>query len=136
MNREEKFGFWLEFAERDLDAAEAMYQTGKWFYVVFMCQQAVEKLVKGLYLLYVDENVPKIHNIGTLINRFESLLPVSISEERYVLFETLTKYYIADRYPQFVEKVDEQIAEETAKNIYFASKEVFQWLLTLRPQET
>jgi HEPN domain-containing protein len=26
---------------------------GRWLYVVFMCQQAIEKLCKGLYLLYI-----------------------------------------------------------------------------------
>jgi len=104
-------------------------------YVVFMCQQAVEKLAKGLYLLYLNQTAPKTHNIGTLINRFENLLPVSITEERYLLFETLTKYYLADRYPNFISEAGAQITQIQAAEILAATKEVFSWLLTLRPQK-
>lgn len=48
MSGEERFEYWKSYAERDLDAAGAMFDTGRWFYVVFMCQQAVEKLIKGI----------------------------------------------------------------------------------------
>ncbi|MDR2670629.1 MAG: HEPN domain-containing protein, partial [Oscillospiraceae bacterium] len=45
----EKFEYWLDIAKYDLTVAESMLRDGHWLYVVFMCQQAVEKLVKGLY---------------------------------------------------------------------------------------
>ena len=66
MTKEEKYAYWLELAQYDLDAAASMFSAGCWFYVVFMCQQAVEKCCKGLYTLYLDDNVPKIHNIKPL----------------------------------------------------------------------
>jgi len=84
---EEKFNYWKAHAERDLDAAQAMFDAGRWFYVTFCCQQAVEKLVKGLYVLYVDENVPRIHNIKALVERFEGKLVVSIPEVYMGLFK-------------------------------------------------
>jgi len=58
----EKFEYWLDIAQYDLVTADAMLSGGRWLYVVFMCQQAVEKLVKGLYTLYTDDSVPRIHN--------------------------------------------------------------------------
>ncbi len=48
MDAEEKFGHWLDTAEDDIGTADAMAASGRWPYVVFMCQQAIEKLVKGL----------------------------------------------------------------------------------------
>ncbi|MCL2035461.1 MAG: HEPN domain-containing protein [Oscillospiraceae bacterium] len=48
MDTQEKYEHWLEYAKYDLDTADAMFNAGKWLYVAFMCQQAVEKLVKGL----------------------------------------------------------------------------------------
>jgi len=66
MTEEEKFNYWIELAQYDLDTAAAMFSTGRWFYVVFMCQQAIEKYCKGLYTLYIDDSVPKIHNIKTI----------------------------------------------------------------------
>jgi len=132
MTDHEKFAVWLKHAERDLDAARAMFDTGRWFYVVFMCQQAIEKLVKGLYTLYVDDNVPRTHNIGLLLNRFEDYLPVQIGEDRYQLFETLSKHYLADRYPAFTDTSGEQIDGTYAKTVLNKTEEVFVWLLTLK----
>ena len=136
MNTKEKFDLWLEKAERDLDAAEAMFESGRWFYVVFMCQQAIEKLVKGLYVQYIDDNVPQTHNIGLLINRFEANLPIKIEEKHYHLFETLSKHYLADRYPDYISISGVQISETYAKDVLKNSKEVFQWLLTLKMQDS
>ncbi|MFP3043094.1 HEPN domain-containing protein [Treponema primitia] len=47
MTEQEKFNYWLEYAEYDLQSAEAMFAGRRWMYVIFMCQQAFEKLVKG-----------------------------------------------------------------------------------------
>jgi HEPN domain-containing protein len=72
LDAQEKYGYWLETAQYDLDTADAMFASGRWVYVVFMCQQAIEKLVKGLYVLYVDDNVPKTHNIRILVERLKA----------------------------------------------------------------
>jgi HEPN domain-containing protein len=74
MTTEEKFEYWLDIAEYDLRTAEAMFETGRWLYVVFMCQQAIEKLCKGLYVLYVDDNVPHVHTISQILIQFQSEL--------------------------------------------------------------
>ena len=42
MTTEEKYTYWLELAQYDLESASAMFTTGRWFYVVFICQQAVK----------------------------------------------------------------------------------------------
>ncbi|MDR2198565.1 MAG: HEPN domain-containing protein [Deltaproteobacteria bacterium] len=47
-----------------------MFNTGRWISVAFMCQQAAERIVKGLYVLYLGDDVPKIHNIGILAGKF------------------------------------------------------------------
>ena len=100
MDAQEKYEYWLDIAEYDLETASAMYTSGRWLYVAFMCQQAIEKLIKGLYTLYVDDNVPRLHNINFILERFEDKLPTTISEEKYQFFDTLTKYYLNNRYPE------------------------------------
>jgi hypothetical protein len=56
LNPNEKYAYWEDIAEYDLKTAEAMYQSGRYLYVVFMCQQAIEKLVKGLYVFKLNED--------------------------------------------------------------------------------
>jgi HEPN domain-containing protein len=133
MSSQEKFEYWLDIAQYDLQTAETMLVGGRWLYVAFMCQQAVEKLAKGLYILYLDDNVPRMHNIGTLIGYFENKLPVEIPKETRKLFEKLSASYLNDRYPEYRLKLSARFKEPEAKALYSQTKEVFAWLLTLKP---
>lgn len=133
MTAEEKYDYWLELAQYDLDTADAMFSTGRWFYVIFMCQQAIEKCCKGLYTLYLDENVPKIHNIKTVYSRLKDKLPIAASEETLLFFDTLSAQYITYRYPDFEYNSDRNTSKNEAKQILEKTKEVFSWLLTLKP---
>ncbi|MCL2565854.1 MAG: HEPN domain-containing protein [Defluviitaleaceae bacterium] len=135
MTSKEKFGHWKFYAERDLDAAEAMFETGRWFYVVFMCQQAVEKLVKGIYNLYVDDDVPRTHNIEMIANRIEDSSDISFNEDKYQMFRGLSKYYLADRYPDFLSESGVIVDRDEADYILHRTREVFAWLLSLKPSE-
>jgi HEPN domain-containing protein len=133
MSSQEKFEYWLDIAQYDLQSAETMLNGGRWLYVAFMCQQAVEKLVKGLYLLYLDDNVPRMHTIEIIIERFEDKLPVEIPEETMRLFVRLSRCYLNNRYPEYRDKLSIQIKEQEANELYTQTKEVFAWLLTLKP---
>jgi HEPN domain-containing protein len=133
LNAQEKYEYWLETAQYDLETAKAMLNTGRWLYVVFMCQQAVEKLVKGLYILYIDDNVPRTHNIRSLVDKFTPQLSEPITEDRYSLFEDLTYYYINGRYTDYQQNLRSQLTEEKAAVFYSRTEEAFTWLLTLKP---
>ena len=129
----EKFEYWLDIAQYDLMTAEAMLEAGRWLYVFFMCQQAIEKLVKGLYLLYIDDDIPKIHDINFLITKFEDKLPFAVEESKRMLFAKLSAFYLNSRYPEYKERLSISIKKEDAYDILNNSKEAFAWLLTLRP---
>lgn len=133
MNTQEKYEYWLESAQYDLESAEAMFSGGRWLYVVFMCQQAVEKLVKGLYLLYINDNIPKLHAIRQLLRKFEDKLPEPVSEERYELFDNLSAFYIEARYTDYKKKMGAALNKQEAENYLKRTKEAFTWLLTLKP---
>ena len=135
MTKEEKFNYWIELAQYDLDTATAMFITGRWFYVAFMCQQAIEKCCKGLYTLYIDDNVPKIHNIKTIFSRFKEKIPIAaaVDEETGRFFDILSAQYITYRYPDFSNKPGQQTGKDEAETILTRTREVFAWLLTLRP---
>ena len=128
----EKFDYWLDIAEYDLETAGAMYKSGRWIYVLVMCQQAVEKLVKGLYLLYINDDVPRIHNIKKLVQNFENKLPLIIPTERYDFFDELSRYYLSNRYPDFISKMSLQITEAEASSTLIKTRETFAWLKTLK----
>jgi HEPN domain-containing protein len=133
MDAQEKYEYWLDIAMYDLETAETMLQGERWLYVVFMCQQAIEKLVKGLYVLYVDDNVPKTHNIRVLVEKIERLLPEVVTDEHYDLFEDLTIHYLNGRYADYKSKLSERLNGQIAVDFLSRTKEAFAWLLTLKP---
>ena len=134
MTNNEKYEYWLESAQYDLDTAEAMLKSGRWLYVVFTCQQAIEKLAKGLYVLYMDDdNVPRTHNIRFLVRKFEQLLPKDVPEETMVFFDDLTSFYINGRYTDYKDTLAERLNKVEATGYYQKTKEVFAWLLTMKP---
>ena len=56
---------WIERAEYDLGTAKAMLNSHRYLYVTFMCQQAIEKLLKAIIIQYGGE-VLRTHNLVRL----------------------------------------------------------------------
>ena len=125
----EKFEYWLDIAEYDLKTAQAMYDSGRLLYVTFMCQQAIEKLCKGLYNLYVDDNIPRMHNIRSILRRFADKFQTPVTEDQYRFFDSLTAFYLEGRYPEHTQKLSELVHESEARDILAKAKEEFAWLL-------
>jgi HEPN domain-containing protein len=48
---------WIERAEYDWGTASVMISSGRYLYVAFMCQQSLEKLLKG-YLQQQTDKLP------------------------------------------------------------------------------
>lgn len=132
MNAQGRFDHWLDIAIYDLETAESMHASKRWVYVIFMCQQAMEKLVKGLYTFYMDENVPRVHNINAIIDKIADKLPQNVPDETRFLFDKLTAYYLNNRYPDYMTQLSSQTHDDEATEILAKSKEAFEWLLTLK----
>ena len=134
MNNEEKYDYWFDAAQYDLGSAGDSFKAGRWLYFAFMCHQAIEKIIKGLYILYNDDyNIPKIHNLDILINKFETKLKEPIPEEINTVFIALSGYYIVARYPDYKRKMSQTLNKVEVTRILTKTKEVFAWLLTLKP---
>lgn len=132
MTNDEKYEYWLDIAEYDLNTAQAMCDTGRWLYVVFMCQQAIEKLTKGLYTIYVDDNIPRIHNIVAIYTKFSDKLSKETSEDTLELFALLSSHYFEARYPEYRIKLSSIVDEFESKRLLEKTKEVFAWLKEMK----
>lgn len=100
---------------------------------MLICQQAIEKLVKGLYILYLNDEPPRTHNINFLITKFENHLKGVITDEQKQLFQKLTAYYINGRYPEYKENVGSNLNKAIIDNVLCETREAFTCLLTLKP---
>lgn len=62
----------------------------------------------------------------------ESFIPITIPSSTLDFFDTLSAYYINNRYPDYLSKLSLQISSTEAFEVMKKTKEVFTWLLTLK----
>jgi HEPN domain-containing protein len=116
---------WLERSRYDLDTAKAMLDAGRYLYVAYMGQQAIEKLLKAIIAQLGKENLP-IHSLNRLAERAE--LRAGLTDEQVDLLAELTAYNIEARYGDYKESLSEVIDAEKAKILYDRTRELFRWL--------
>jgi HEPN domain-containing protein len=118
---------WLERAKYDLETAKAMLDAGRYLYVAYMCQQAIEKLLKAIIAQLGKENLP-IHNLNRLAELAE--LKSTLTIEQVDMLAELTAYNIQARYGDYKDSLSEVVDTPKANELYFQTKGLFQWLCT------
>jgi HEPN domain-containing protein len=79
---------WAEQARYDLDTARAMFDAGRYLYVLFCCQQAVEKILKALVARRSNKLPPRVHHLV----RLAELAALQVSDEQADLLRELSAY--------------------------------------------
>jgi len=125
----------------DLESARVMMNGGRYMYVAFMSQQAIEKITKGIYTLYTDNEAPMIHNIWNIFKQLKKQVKIEVYLNREEFENNLLKYknffvelltyYISGRYPSFKEKISASIDINRAKNVLNNTEEAFIWIESL-----
>jgi HEPN domain-containing protein len=117
---------WLALAEYDLSTAKAMLQTQRYLYVGFMCQQAVEKVLKACYVKHHNSTPPYTHNLLRLLA--ELPWKADIDTSMIEVIEMLNSYYIESRYTEDVQELAKALTELKAGAILKSTQEVFGWI--------
>ena len=128
MNNKEKYEHWLNIAQYDLDTADAMFESGRYIYVAFTCQQAIEKLAKGLYVYNFDKEAKHTHNINFVLEEVEGILNSEKYEENKVFFSELTSYYVSGRYETYKQELSQLLDKDNTQKLLAKTKEAFEWL--------
>lgn len=115
---------WSELARYDLETARAMFESGRHLYVLFCCQQAVEKMLKALVAERSKELPPRIHHLV----RLAELAALEMSDQRADFLRELSAYYIQSRYPEEISDLASQVKEDEARRVLSQTEEIVQWL--------
>jgi HEPN domain-containing protein len=115
---------WMGQARYDLDAAHAMLESKRYLYVLFCCQQAVEKMIKAIIVKHTQELPPRLHNLM----RLTETAGLEVTEERARFLRELSAYYIQTRYPEEITEMYNQVKLDTARSIMKQTEEVITWL--------
>ena len=114
----EEAEWWIEDAKRGLIKAEKYLELGFYEDSVFNCQQALEKLFKGLWIMLLKKRPIKTHKLTRLYKPLEKKL--SLEEELIDFLSLISPYYFITRYPDITmglpgEVITKSFADECLK---------------------
>lgn len=118
---------WAAQSRYDFETAEAMLKAGRYLYVLFCCQQAVEKMLKALIAKRTNAFPPRLHNLM----RLAEIASLTVPEGTADLFRRLTDFYIASRYPEELEQAAETIDPVQIQQTYAATEAALKWLTSV-----
>lgn len=138
MEGTEKYQYWKILSDYDIETAKILLEKQRYNYVAVLCEQAVERLIKGMFIYHTGKETPKSHNIPFLANKLANHERFS-SKEEGIRFEKernnyenimvdLMFYYISD-YPFSYKKFQERfISEAVATELYEKTLQLLEWL--------
>jgi HEPN domain-containing protein len=121
---EKDITYWLNLSEYDIKTADAMFNSRRYLYVLFTCQQAVEKLLKALVTKNTKSFPPKTHDLL----RLAELSTIEMDNTRREFLAKLAFYYIETRYPEELAKISKDINKKTALEYLNKTKTLLRWL--------
>jgi HEPN domain-containing protein len=126
MTQEEKIKYWVNLAEEDLAVGETLVKNKHNLYAGFLCQQAVEKILKGYFTKVKDETPPFIHNLLDIARR--AGIYDMLNDSRKSLLKTLNPLNLEARYPEYKNRAAQYLTDENTKKIFEQTKEFLKWI--------
>lgn len=122
----DKVTYWVELSDYDIDTADAMFRTGRWLYVGFMCHQALEKIFKAYWVSKKEETAPFSHN---LINIAQGCGLGQLYDDTQKLFiSEIMPLNIEARYPSYKKSISESLSEGRCRSMLDKTKELQRWV--------
>lgn len=115
---------WVEDAEYDLQSAKVMLDSGRYFFVVFMCHLTIEKLLKSVIVERQSIVPPRMHNLVELAVR----AGLSIPATHRPLINELDNMSVVTRYPDGRQAIASTLTAEKTILLYTRTVEFTQWL--------
>jgi len=117
---------WISLAEYDLATAHDMLKAKRSLYVAFMCQQAIEKILKACYVKQYKSTPPYTHNLLRLIKDLD--FKDEMGDEMMAAIEELNSYYIESQYTEDIEELSKLLTETKAVSVLNSAKGLFEWI--------
>jgi HEPN domain-containing protein len=120
---------WLATADYDLQTAEAMLQSKRYLYVIFMCHLALEKTLKALWAETRPEYPPRTHDLLLLVRKLNLAPPKR--DLRFLGF--IADASVPTRYPEDLKGMVKHYPRRTAASCLDRTRRVIKWLRCQSP---
>lgn len=123
---DDKARYWIDMAEYDLDTARAMFDTGRYLYVGFMCHQVIEKSLKAYWSVNIEEPPLKIHTLSKLASK--TGIDNEMSESQLDLIDKLEPLNIEARYPSYKERLLKSLSAARCSDMITQTESLYLWI--------
>jgi HEPN domain-containing protein len=120
---------WLDLAQYDLETARAMLDSRRNLYVLFCCQQALEKSLKAVFAHRFQKMPPRTHNLPRLVE----MIGLEANSEDMDFFAMLSIYYVNSRYTEDQQKLAAAINNKRADDAFRNTERIKEWLQSMIP---
>ncbi len=122
----DKVTYWMEMSDYDFDTANAMFITGRYLYVGFMCHQVIEKILKAYWSNVLEEPPLKIHSLSRLAEKSD--LDKEMSDDQLDFIDELEPLNIEARYPSYKERLMRSLNTERCKELIRKTDDLRSWI--------
>lgn len=114
--------FWLMSSNDNFETASAMLKAGRYNFAMFMCQQAVEAILKAAFIIQKNERPEYIHKLPRLVEMTGIEVPKLIDEK----ILKIDAHYIKARYKE--DRFNTKIYNKrNAANLFKDTEDVIKW---------
>lgn len=124
MDIQEQIDYWFDLADEDIIVAETNFTNKHYLWTLFICHLALEKSLKGLYVQFVVETPPKLHDLVKLAKSAK----LSFTDDDLRFLNEMNRFNIEARYPEYKNNLKEIATLEFTQKKFIKSKEILQWL--------
>ena len=116
----------IDLSYYDLETAEAMQKSHRFLYVVFMCHQTIEKILKAYFTYNENDTAPFSHSLSYLAKKAK--LYELLSENQKDFIDLLEPLNIEARYPSYKEKLLKSLTKARCSEILKKTKDLQKWI--------
>ena len=113
----------IEQAEKDFEVAKKNFDIGEYYISAFLCQQAIEKILKAYFAIKKGKSAGATHSLIYLAKETQ------VPKEFYDFLGSLTPEFITTRYPDVAGDAPYRLYHREKVEIYITkSSELIRWI--------
>ena len=115
---------WLKTANHDYDTMKALFETKRYSDSLFFGHIILEKVLKGLVVMYTKESAPYVHNLVKL----HDIAKLNLSKQEIDLLYEVNEFNIRSRYPEEKLKFYKMCTKQYTKDYLIKIDKLYQKL--------
>ena len=127
MDKSELIKYWIDTSEQDYNTMLNLYKSKDYHWSLFLGHLVIEKLLKAIFVMNVDKNPPRVHDLLRLADISE----IKTTEEQKDTLDLITTFNISARYPDYKRNFYKKCNQEFTSSNIEKIKELRIWLLSL-----